>query len=246
MESIVQSHNVYESSTADAAQRDHGTILVTGGGAVAHGIVVALRDGGFPVVVVAHRPSAVPLSGITVEVADLLDLAAIPDRIGRLIDQHRPLAGLVCLASGFTGGSFLQADGDTWREVVDLHLQSAIATVRAVAPHLLARGRGSVVIVATRPAFEPSPGSAAVDAAHAAVAAMTRALAREFDGSGVTVNCLLPATLDTPQARAAQPHADTAAWVSPEALGRVVGFLCSEAGRVISGATLPLVSPGTP
>jgi NAD(P)-dependent dehydrogenase (short-subunit alcohol dehydrogenase family) len=56
----------------------------------------------------------------------------------------------------------------------------------------------------------------------------------------VRVNAILPGTIDTPGNRAAQPDADRSGWTRPEAIGRVILFLCGDEGAAISGAQIPV------
>jgi NAD(P)-dependent dehydrogenase (short-subunit alcohol dehydrogenase family) len=216
-------------------------ILVTGGtGGVGGGVVVELRAAGATVVSTAHRQPAAPPEDVQIEVVDLLETGAVEQLIERLVAQHGRIDGLVCLVGGFKGGAFIQTDHQTWQELVELNLHTATIATRAVLPSMLERRYGRIVTVGSRPAVEPSPNTAAYSAAKAAVIAMTRSLARELRGSGVTANCILPSTIDTPQNREAMPRADPARWVKPEEIGRVVAFLCSDAAGIVRGAAIPV------
>lgn len=216
-------------------------ILVTGGtGGLGRGVLAELRAANATVVSTAHRPTSPPVEGVEIEVADLLDPDAAGPLVERIIARHERIDGLVCLVGGFTGGTFIQTDHQTWHEMVELNLNTAVIAARAVLPGMTERGYGRIVTVGSRPAIDPTPNTAAYSAAKAAVVAMTRSLGRELRGAGVTANCVLPSTIDTPQNRESMPRADPSRWVTPEQIGRVVTFLVSEAAGVIRGAAIPV------
>jgi NAD(P)-dependent dehydrogenase (short-subunit alcohol dehydrogenase family) len=216
-------------------------ILVTGGtGSLGRGVLAELLSANATVISTAHRPPAVPIDGVEIEVADLMDPDAAVPLVERIIARHERIDGLVCLVGGFTGGTFIQTDHQTWREMVELNLNTAVVAARAVLPGMTERGYGRIVTVGSRPAIDPTPNTAAYSAAKAAVVAMTRSLGRELRGTGVTANCILPSTIDTPQNRESMPRADPSRWVKPEEIGRIVAFLCSEAAGVIRGAAIPV------
>ncbi len=58
-------------------------------------------------------------------------------------------------------------------------------------------------------------------------------------GSGQLGEAVLPAALDTPKAREAQPNADTSRWITPAALAKIILFLASPDGDPISGSLIP-------
>jgi NAD(P)-dependent dehydrogenase (short-subunit alcohol dehydrogenase family) len=216
-------------------------ILVTGGtGSLGRGVLAELKAANATVITTAHRPTPPPIEGIEVEVADLRDPDEVDPLVERIIARHERIDGLVCLVGGFTGGTFIQTDHQTWHEMVELNLNTAVIAARAVLPGMTERGYGRIVTVGSRPAIDPSPNTAAYAAAKAAVVAMTRSLGRELRGTGVTANCILPSTIDTPQNREAMPRADPSRWVAPEEIGRVVTFLVSESAGVIRGAAIPV------
>lgn len=216
-------------------------ILVTGGtGSLGHGVLAELRAANATVISTAHRATSPPIEGIEVELTDLRDPNEAVPLVERIIARHERIDGLVCLVGGFTGGTFIQTDHQTWHEMVELNLNTAVIAARAVLPGMTERGYGRIVTIGSRPAIDPTPNTAAYAAAKAAVVAMTRSLGRELRGTGVTANCILPSTIDTPQNRESMPRSDPSRWVTPEEIGRVVAFLCSEAAGVIRGAAIPV------
>jgi NAD(P)-dependent dehydrogenase (short-subunit alcohol dehydrogenase family) len=75
--------------------------------------------------------------------------------------------------------------------------------------------------------------------AKAGVITLTQALAREVE-RGITVNAVLPSTMDTPGNRQAMPDADRSEWVSTDAVAEVIAYLASERAGMISGAAIPV------
>jgi NAD(P)-dependent dehydrogenase (short-subunit alcohol dehydrogenase family) len=105
---------------------------------------------------------------------------------------------------------------------------------------MLSRGGGSIVHVSSRPATQAAENVAAYAASKRALLALTDAMAAELREAGVTVNAVLPSTIDTPANRAADPGADFSRWVPPDAIARVILFLVGPDARIVSGAHLPV------
>jgi NAD(P)-dependent dehydrogenase (short-subunit alcohol dehydrogenase family) len=57
---------------------------------------------------------------------------------------------------------------------------------------------------------------------------------------GITVNAVMPSTMDTPGNRAAMPDADRSDWVSTDAVADVIAYLASERADMLSGAAIPV------
>jgi NAD(P)-dependent dehydrogenase (short-subunit alcohol dehydrogenase family) len=76
--------------------------------------------------------------------------------------------------------------------------------------------------------------------AKAGVIAFTQALAHEVRRHNVTVNAVLPSTIDTWANRKALPDADTSTWVTPESVARAIVFLASDQAASITGTLLEI------
>jgi len=74
----------------------------------------------------------------------------------------------------------------------------------------------------------------------AALVSLIRVLALELEGAGVTVNGILPGTIDTPANRESMPHADRSTWVKPESIAQVLVWLMSDNTAAINGALIPV------
>jgi NAD(P)-dependent dehydrogenase (short-subunit alcohol dehydrogenase family) len=104
---------------------------------------------------------------------------------------------------------------------------------------MLMQNRGRIVNIASRAALRGDAGHAAYSASKAAVIRMTESMDAELKDRGISVNCVMPAIIDTPQNRQAMPDADFDKWVEPDALADVILFLASDGARAIHGAAIP-------
>jgi 3-oxoacyl-[acyl-carrier protein] reductase len=141
----------------------------------------------------------------------------------------------------FTAMSF--AD---WRCVTAVVLDGAFLMSRAVIPGMLAKGRGTIVNIGGLTAHTGASGRAHVSAAKAGLVGLTKALAVEFGGSGITVNCVAPGRIGGPRS----PNSGKGGVIpggghplvgregEPEDIAAVVKLLCSPGGRYITGQTI--------
>jgi NAD(P)-dependent dehydrogenase (short-subunit alcohol dehydrogenase family) len=172
---------------------------------------------------------------------DLTDEAAVTRALERAAAHFGRLDGLVNTAGGFAGGKKVHEDElATWDRMFAINLRTALVACRAVVPHLLKQQGGRIVNVAARAALSGVPGLGAYSAAKSAVIRLTESLAGELKEQAITVNCVLPGTIDTPQNRQDMPKADFSRWVAPAAIADVILFLLSDAARAVSGAAIPV------
>jgi NAD(P)-dependent dehydrogenase (short-subunit alcohol dehydrogenase family) len=173
---------------------------------------------------------------LVLERMDVGDAAAF----GRFVDaaraRHGRVDALVTLIGGFAGGGLLETDRATWEKMLDLNLTTVFTAARAVVPHMVAARRGRVVTIGSRAVIPPAGGFIGYTVAKAGVIAFTLALAQELQSTGVTANCVLPSTMDTPANRAAMPDSDRKGWVPVDSVAAAVTFLASEDAAHVSGA----------
>lgn len=154
------------------------------------------------------------------------------------------VSGAVLTAGGYRGGEPLASSKDdrALEAMLAANLTTTHASLAALLPGMVARKRGSIVVVGSSAAVRPwqSAGSAAYAASKAAAVALAQAAAAEVHRAGVRVNAILPSTIDTPANRAGMPDADFSKWVTPASIAGVVAFLLSDASRDVSGAAIPV------
>src|SRR6266436_7306938 len=177
---------------------------------------------------------------LVTEPVDVTDLAAMTVFVERTIVARGRVDVLVGAVGGFAGGSLLETDAATWRRMLDLNLTSAFAATKAVAPHMVRARYGRVVLVASRAVVPPAGGFIAYTVSKAGVITLVQALAHEMRGHGVTVNAVLPSTMDTPANRAAMPDSDRRGWVPVEAVADAIAVLARETSGHITGTLLAI------
>lgn len=170
--------------------------------------------------------------------ADVTDERAVADLVNTLQARHRRLDVLVTLVGGFAGGGLVETDRATWDQMLALNLTSVFTAARAVVPLMVAARRGRVITIGSRAVVPPGGGFIAYTASKSGVIAFTQALAQELRGTGVTANCVLPSTMDTPANRAAMPDADRRDWVPVDGVASVIAFLASDESAHLNGALL--------
>lgn len=149
----------------------------------------------------------------------------------------------ILIAGGFQGGApFWESDEASFSAMVESNLETAARSLRAVLPGMIERRDGRIVVIGSRAVERPWTGakSAAYAASKAAVVALAQAVAEEARDFGVTINAVLPSTLDTPANRAAMKDADFSRWVPLDAAAKQIAFLVSDDARQVSGAAIPL------
>ena len=214
-------------------------VLITGGaGALGQTVVPTFVSAGASVILGDLNP--VQLPGVTALKADFTDQAQVQSLVDEVITSWGRIDALVNLIGGFATGRVVDTDLSLWQRMLAMNLTSAFLLSKTVLPHMLERRQGRIVHVAAKAALEPFPGAAAYVVSKAGLVALIRTLSKELDGSGVTVNGVIPSTIDTPANRKAMPDADASQWARPESIARTLAFLASEDANQINGAFIPI------
>ena len=176
-----------------------------------------------------------------------------PDAIRRMVDDAVAALGHLDAVVNNAGGTsfmvpFTDLRFDGWTKVMRLNTESVVHVMQAVGPHLLERGRGSVVNVASVAGLGGTPAVTPYASAKAAVVNLTRSVAIEWAPAGVRVNALCPGWTATDLNRALWENADVSAamtatipmgrWAQPEEMVGAAVFLASDASSYVTGQAL--------
>ncbi|MBN9177500.1 MAG: SDR family oxidoreductase [Microbacterium sp.] len=130
---------------------------------------------------------------------DVTDAAGVEAAIADAVDA---LGGIeiVVNCAGILGPvtATIDSDQESFERVVRLNLGGAFAVTRSALAHLLPRGSGRIIHIASIAGKEGNPQMAAYSASKAGVIGLVKAVGKEYAASGVTVNAVAPASIETP------------------------------------------------
>ena len=221
----------------------HGKVIIITGALGALGQVVAkealtrgARVAGIDHAVsqAAATPERIELGGV-----DLTDAAQAKKAIDAAASHFGRLDALINIAGGFAYETVADGEVTTWQRMYALNVTTALNASRAAIPHLAASSAARIINIGAMGALQAGAGMGAYAASKAGVHRLTEALAAEYKGK-ITVNAVLPSTIDTAANRASMPSADFTKWVAPKELADVILFLASDAASAVTGALLPV------
>lgn len=194
-------------------------------------------------------------------VLDVRDGPALDDAVALTLARFGSLD--ICLANaGICGfGKLWEITDPMWDEMIGIDLTGVFKTMRAVTPTMLAQGRGRIIATASMGGRMGNPNLAHYVAAKWGVIGLVKTLALEVARSGVTVNAICPATVDTamvhndamyglfcpdqpaPERDSVRPTYEAMSpmrvpWVDPQEISDAVLYLLSPGARHVTGTTL--------
>jgi NAD(P)-dependent dehydrogenase (short-subunit alcohol dehydrogenase family) len=221
-------------------------------------VAVALAGAGADVALVARSADGLAETAEAVEAVgrtaciiptDVTDYDAVAGSVANAIDE----LGYIDIVVNNAGGSnfivpFKDIRLSGWDKLMQLNLSSAVYVCHAFAGHLLERGTGSVINMASVAGLSAAPNISPYGASKAGLISLTKSLAAEWGQSGVRVNALCPGWTATELNRALwedeQIGPATVAssamkrWGRPEEMAGPAVYLASDASSFMTGQTL--------
>ncbi|MFB2551969.1 SDR family NAD(P)-dependent oxidoreductase [Ensifer soli] len=222
-------------------------VIVTGAsGNLGRAVVAELLSAGANVLATGHDGHglaglAAPESGRleTLGSIDLGDPAHCARVVAHCLATFGRVDGLANTVGGFDMGPVAPEGLALFDRLMEMNARTAYAISAAVLPAMQEAGHGRIVHVAAAPGLKAGARQSAYAASKAAVIRLTEAIAAENRDRRITANCILPGTIDTPDNRRAMPDADRSAWVSAQAIARLIRFLLSAEASAVTGAAIP-------
>jgi NAD(P)-dependent dehydrogenase (short-subunit alcohol dehydrogenase family) len=188
-------------------------------------------------------------SGTVFLATDVSDAEAVDGAIARVAAELSPPTVLVnCAAWLHDFAAVADTTPEQWERSLGVTLRGTYLSCRAVLPHMVAAGHGSVVNVASVGAQVVFPRHAAYASAKAAVVQLTRSIAVDYGPHGIRANALLPGAIRTPHLdadigdeadrRRREAMSVLGRFGEPEEMAAAVAFLASDDASYITGAAL--------
>ena len=181
------------------AERFSGRVALVTGGASGIGAATARRllEEGARVASIDLESKAP--EGVFGLAADVSRSGDVEDAVAAVNEEFGHIDVLVCSA-GVPGASLSTVDvpDEEWKRVLAINADGVFYCNRAVLPSMIERGYGRIVNVSSIAGKEGNPMAAAYSASKAAVIALTKAIGKDVAGTGVLVNCVAPAVIETP------------------------------------------------
>ncbi len=228
-----------------------GAVIVTGANrGIGQAIAADLAAHGYKVALFGRdlaklEEVAGPL-GARAYAADIVDYAAVDAAVAAVQIDFGAIHGLVNNAGMVKDGLLLRMSPEDWRRVIEVNLNGTFYCTRCVAPIMMRQRTGRIVNISSVIGLTGNAGQANYAASKAGIIALTKSVAKELGGRGVTCNAVAPGFVTTDMT-AALPEKVQAELLQRIPLKRfgsgqdvagLVRFLLSEEAAYITGQTL--------
>lgn len=221
-------------------------------------IALALAEYGADVAVAARTVEALEQTAKEIQAlgrralvlpTDVTDSRKVEESIAQTISE---LGGLEVVVNNAGGSRFMSpmigVREDGWDKSINVNLKSVFLVCKAVGPHLLNQGKGSVINISSVAGVHGSPTLSFYSAAKHGVIGITRTLAREWASLGVRVNAISPGAVDTDIwgnlseddnfVEMSKSGIPMARWAQPEEIAGAAVYLASDASSFMTGANI--------
>ncbi|MGD0158247.1 MAG: 2-dehydro-3-deoxy-D-gluconate 5-dehydrogenase KduD [Terracidiphilus sp.] len=231
--------------------------LVTGSSrGLGAGIAVALAQAGASVAVhgsasapkaTQHKLQALGVDSIAL-VGNVGDAAVCTRLVEETVGHFGTIDILVNNAGIIRRAPAVDYPEEDWKALVDVNLSSVFRLTQHAGRHMLARGSGKIINIASLLTFQGGIMVPAYAAAKGGVGQLTKAFANEWAAKGVNVNAIAPGYMDTDNTEALRSNPERARqildripagrWGKPEDLAGAAVFLASSASDYVHGHIL--------
>lgn len=196
---------------------------------------------------------------VVAHAGDMSDSADVDRCVQTAIDDLGRIDILVTCAGSSPGGLLEELTDEQWHQSLNLKFMGYVRTVRAVVPHMVNQGNGSIVLVVGNDGLKPSFWEMTAGAANAADLNFASSVADQYGPKGVRVNTVNPGPVDTDRwddlekafardmgvdqaeaRRRAEASIPFGRITKPEEVAALVAFLASDVAASVHGAHVPI------
>jgi 2-dehydro-3-deoxy-D-gluconate 5-dehydrogenase len=251
---LISEKSIHEKSILDKFKLQGKVALVTGSSrGLGEGIAIALAQAGANVAV--HGSTSAPVAtqqrievygGKSVALVGDVGDAAVCTRLVEETVQHLGTIDILVNNAGIIRRSpAADYPDEDWKALIDVNLSSVFRLTQHAGRHMLARGSGKIINIASLLSFQGGILVPAYAAAKGGVGQLTKAFANEWAAKGVNVNAIAPGYMDTDNTEALRKNPERSRqileripagrWGTPEDLGGAAVFLASSASDYLHG-----------
>jgi len=232
-------------------------VVVGGTSGIGHALSLGLADAGADVVASARRMEQVESTASEIEAkgkrslrvpSDVADRASLQNLLDQTVSQLGKVDILVNCAGKIKRAPTLDFDEAEWTSIIDTNLTGTLRACQIFGRHMLDRGYGRIVNIASLNTFVALSQVAAYAASKAAVASLTRSLAVEWSQKGVMVNAIAPGVFrtalnsdlldNTPRGKELLMRTPMGRFGSTEEVVGAAVYLASDAASFVTGQVL--------
>ena len=179
---------------------------------------------------------------------DVGDRAAVASAFDEIESAWGPVELLVNNAGITNDGLVARMSDEAWDDVIRVNLTAAFATIRRAAAKMMKARFGRIVNVSSVGASSGGPGQANYAAAKAGLVGLSRSIAKELAPRGITCNVVAPGPIVTSMTEGMPEDwqgrvndlVPLGRFGTPDEVGAVIAFLCSDAAGYVTGALVPV------